>query len=275
MQSFYKRSNGIIKIIIMNLPGDDFLKEKTIVEICVDSLQSAIAAEKGGAHRVELCANLMAGGTTPNLGLIELVRENLSIDVNVMIRPRPGEFCYSNLEIAVMKRDIEIIKKTGVNGIVVGVLKPNGDINKETLEELIEVAKPLPITFHRAFDMVRDPYESLDILIDLGVERVLTSGKENIAIDGIDLIKELVDKSKDNIIIMPGSGINEENVKHLILNTGVREIHLSAKKKVSSNMDYRNNKVNMGINTVLSEYDNYFTCEESVRAINMKLNKII
>lgn len=248
------------------------MKKKINVEICVDSLQSAIAAEKGGADRVELCANLMGGGTTPSLGLIELVRENLSIDVNVMIRPRSGDFCYSNLEIEVMKRDIEIIKKTGVNGIVVGTLKPNGDIDKENLRELIEVANPLPITFHRAFDMAKDPFESLDILIDLGIERVLTSGKENKALDGMHLIRKLVERSKDRVIIMPGSGINEENIKNIISYTGVREIHLSAKKRVESIMEYRNSKINMGISTIVSEYDNYFTCEESVRAISSMLS---
>jgi len=257
---------------VWDVLGDDFLQKKTVVEICVDSLQSAIAAEKGGATRIELCGSLMSGGTTPSLGLIELVKKNLSIDINVMIRTRSGDFCYSTLEFEVMKKDIEIAKTMGVNGVVLGALNPNGTIDMNNMKELIELAIPLTVTFHRAFDMVRDPIKSLKELIDLGVHRILTSGGENRAIDGIDLIKTLVDKSEKDIIIMAGAGINEDNVNHIILNTGVSEIHLSAKKRVESLMEYRNNKINMGINTELSEYDNYFTCEKIVRDIIQKIN---
>lgn len=254
--------------------GGAFLKNKIIAEICVDSLQSALSAEKGGASRIELCDNLMGGGTTPSIGMIELARKYLTIDINVMIRPRSGDFCYSTFEIEVMRRDIEIAKKCGVNGIVIGVLKPSGKIDIKIMKELIQLSRPLTVTFHRAFDMTKDPFESLDILIDLGVERILTSGQESKAIDGINLIKELVKIAENKIIIMPGSGINDENIRDIIESTGVKEVHLSAKKNVESIMEYRNQKVNMGGNLIISEYDNYFTCEKSVRSITQILDSL-
>ncbi|MCQ4924538.1 copper homeostasis protein CutC [Tissierella carlieri] len=250
------------------------MKKKINIEICVDSIQSALAAQNGGASRIELCDNLIGGGTTPSAGMIELARKYLTIDINVMIRPRSGDFCYSPLEIEVMKRDIEIVKKYGVNGIVIGVLKPNGEIDINIMKELIELSRPLTVTFHRAFDMTKDPFKSLDILIDLGVERILTSGKESKAMQGIDLIRELVTRAEDKIIIMPGSGVNEENVRLIIDNTGTEEIHLSAKKRIESIMEYRNDRVDMGGSLIVSEYDNYFTCEESVRNITKILNNI-
>lgn len=271
MKNFY---DIILHFINLGLIGGGFLRRKTIIEICIDSLQSALAAEKGGANRIELCDNLIAGGTTPSLGMIELARKHLTIDINVMIRPRSGDFCYSSLELEVMKRDIEIAKKSGANGIVVGALRPNGEIDINIMKELIELARPLDVTFHRAFDMTKDPFESLDILIDLGLKRILTSGGENKAIDGINLIKKLVDKADDKIIIMPGAGINEGNVREIIAYTGVKEVHLSAKQRVESIMEYRNNKVNMGGNLIISEYDNYFTCEKLVRAVVNRLSNI-
>lgn len=240
---------------------------KILIEICVDSLQSAISAEKGGADRIELCDNLIAGGTTPSAATIELSRKYLNIDINVIIRPRSGDFCYSELEFEVIKRDIEIAKGYGVNGIVTGALKPNGEIDVEMMKEIVQLARPLTVTFHRAFDMTRNPFEALDTLIDIGVDRVLTSGQESKAVCGVELIKQLVQKAQDNIIIMPGAGINEMNAKNIADATGVKEIHMSAKEKVDSAMEYRNDKVAMGGNLVISEYDNYFTSEKAVRTV--------
>ncbi len=254
--------------------GGVSLKEKVIVEICVDSIQSALAAENGGAGRIELCQNLMVGGTTPSIGLIQLAKEYLNIDINIMIRPRSGDFCYSSYEIEVMKRDIQIAKDYNVNGIVTGVLKPNGEIDINIMEELIQLARPLNVTFHRAFDMTNDPFKSLDLLIALGVERVLTSGQENTAVEGKKLIKNLVDKSKDKIIIMPGAGVNEYNIRDIIYDTGIKEIHLSAKKAADSIMEYRNNKINMGSKLMISEYENYYTCEKTVSRITQILNNL-
>lgn len=248
------------------------MRNKIITEICVDSIESALAAERGGANRIELCDNLIGGGTTPSLGMIKLARKHINIDINIMIRPRSGDFCYSPVEFEVMKKDIEYAKKYGMNGIVAGILNPNGEIDIERMKELIELSKPLKVTFHRAFDMTRDPFKSLDILIELGVERILTSGQQNTAIDGVNLIKDLVDRANEKIIIMPGAGINQDNIKDIIQTTGVNEVHLSAKKKVESIMEYRNHNVNMGGNTITPEYNNYFTCENIVKGITQILN---
>ncbi|WP_202906791.1 copper homeostasis protein CutC [Abyssisolibacter fermentans] len=243
------------------------MNNSILLEICVDSIKSAINAEKGGADRIELCDNLIAGGTTPSSATIELARKYLNIDINVIIRPRSGDFCYSDLEFEVMKRDIEFAKNAGINGIVTGVLLPNGNIDIARMKEIIQLARPLSVTFHRAFDMTKDPFESLDTLINLNVQRVLTSGQESKAIDGIYLIKKLVEKAKNKIIIMPGSGINEENVRNIVMKTGVKEIHMSAKKNIDSVMQYRNNNVAMGGSLVISEFNNYFTDEETVRVV--------
>lgn len=244
------------------------MNSKIITEICVDSLESSIAAEKGGAGRLELCQNLIAGGTSPSLGLVELVREYIDIDVNVMVRPRSGDFCYSNFEMKVIKRDIKILKSTGINGIVIGILTPNGEVDMDKMRDVMRLSHPLPVTFHRAFDMVKDPFKALDDLIKLGVERILTSGQKNTAVEAIEIIGQLVKRAKDKIIIMPGSGINKGNVIEIIKNTGVKEIHLSAKKKIPSNMKYRNQEVKMGGNIVVPEFDNYFTHKDIVRDIN-------
>ena len=243
------------------------------MEICVDSVESALAAEKGGANRIELCDNLMGGGTTPSMGMLQETRKHLTIDINFIVRPRSGDFCYSHFEFEVMKRDIEMAKEYGANGIVVGILNANGEIDIDRMKEIIQVSKPLRVTFHRAFDMTRDPFKSLDTLIDLGVERILTSGQENNALAGSDLIKELVRKADGKIVIMPGAGINDTNVEEIVNKTGVWEVHMSAKERVASPMVYRNSRVAMGGNLIIPEYDNYYTSEELVRSIKEKLIK--
>ena len=249
------------------------MKREILIEICVDSIESALAAEKAGAHRIELCDNLMAGGTTPSMGMLQVLRKHLRIDINFIIRPRSGDFCYSDFEFQVMKKDIEMAKAYGADGIVLGILKPNGEIDLERMKQIIEVSEPLKVTFHRAFDMTRDPLKSLDSLINLGIERILTSGQESNALKGIDLIKELVHRAGDRIIIMPGAGINDINVEEMVNKTGVREVHMSAKEKVESIMEYRNSRVAMGGNLIVEEYDNYYTSEETVRRIKEKLKK--
>ena len=247
------------------------MKKEILIEICVDSIESALAAEKGGAHRVELCDNLMAGGTTPSMGMLQVLRKHLIIDINFIVRPRSGDFVYSDFEFQIMKKDIEMAKQYGVNGIVVGILKANGEIDLERMKEIIQISKPLKVTFHRAFDMTRDPLKSLDSLIDLGVERILTSGQESNAFKGMDLIEKLVHRAGDRIIIMPGAGINDMNVEEIVSKTGVREVHMSAKEKVESIMQYRNSRVAMGGNLIVEEYDNYYTSEIIVKNIKEKL----
>jgi copper homeostasis protein len=217
-----------------------------ILEICVDSVEAALAAQEGGADRVELCANLLEGGTTPSAGTIQLARQSIDIDLNVIIRPRGGDFCYSAVEFEVMKLDIELAKKTGANGVVVGILKEDGSVDEERTRELVDLSRPMSVTFHRAFDMARDPYRALETLIELGVDRILTSGQESSALEGLDLITELVARAAGRIIIMPGGGITERNFKKILEQSGAEEVHVLASVDVESPMTYRNKSCFMG-----------------------------
>ena len=199
------------------------------VEICANSYESAINAEKAGADRIELCTELAVGGITPSYGLIKKVIEDISILVNVLIRPRSGDFSYSDAEFDIMKRDIMFCKEQGCNGIVSGVLKIDNTIDLLRTKELIEFSKPLSFTFHRAFDWVENPQKAIEKLVDLGVQRVLTSGQEISAVSGLELLKILHQQCEDRLIILPGGGVNEENVVQF-KNTGFKEIHFSATK---------------------------------------------
>ena len=222
------------------------MSKKVLVEVCVDSVESAIAAQNGGADRIELCDNLMEGGTTPSFGAIEQARKNLEIGLHVIIRPRGGDFLYSDLEFEICKRDIEICKQIGVDGVVIGILTADGEIDAERTKELIELARPLSITFHRAFDVTKNARKSLETLISLGIDRVLTSGQEPTAFEGIDTITELVRQAEDRIIILGCGSLNRRNVKRFVEKTNVKEIHLTGFAKVESRMAYRNERVYMG-----------------------------
>ena len=205
-----------------------------IIEICLDSPEHALDAQKNGADRVELCANLPEGGTTPSAGCIAATRAVVSIDLFVLIRPRSGHFYYSDNEVEQMKYDIRLCKKIGVDGVVIGLLKKDGSVDKENVELLIKEARPMSVTFHRAFDRCIDPLKALSILSDLGVNRILTSGQCKKAVEGKILLKALVEKAKDTIIIMPGSGINDYNIRSLAKFTSATEFHFSANKKIRS-----------------------------------------
>ena len=167
------------------------------VEVCLEDIESAIAAQLGGANRVELCDNLTVGGTTPSIGLIKLVRQQIEIDLQVIVRPRGGDFCYTNLEFGVMKSDVEAIKSAGANGIVIGILKPDATIDIQRTQELVRLAEPLPVTFHRAFDHTPDPLLSLEILADNGISRILSSGQATSALKGVRLLKQLKKNARD------------------------------------------------------------------------------
>jgi copper homeostasis protein len=199
------------------------------LEICTNSYQSAMNAEKAGADRIELCSELSVGGITPSYGLLKKVSEEITIPVNVLIRPRSGNFQYSEEEFSVMKENIKLCKELGFNGIVSGVLNIDNSIDIERTKKLIELSKPLSFTFHRAFDCVSNPKKSLKILIELKVDRILTSGSQEKAAQGIELLKELKQLAKDRIIILPGSGINKKNAV-LFKEAGFKEIHTSASK---------------------------------------------
>jgi copper homeostasis protein len=197
------------------------------LEICANSYQSALNSEQAGAHRIELCSELNSGGITPSYGLIEKVISELSIETFVLIRPRSGNFVYSEAEFDIMKQDIIKCKSLGVNGIVSGVLMKDNTIDLERTKELISLAYPLPFTFHRAFDLISNPIEGIQQLIDLKVNRVLTSGQKNKALEGLTLLKDLKKKFSNQIIILPGSGINSKNVADF-KKAGFIEAHASA-----------------------------------------------
>lgn len=216
------------------------------VEICVNSVESAVAAQKGGADRVELCDNLLEGGTTPSAGSIEIARKLLNIKLHIIIRPRGGDFLYSDTEFEIMKRDIETAKSLGADGLVFGILDENGNIDKDMTKELIELSRPLTVTFHRAFDVCRDAFQALEDLISLGVDYVLTSGQEATAIEGADLIAELVRCAGNRIKIMGCGNLNERNIAKFVEKTKVKEVHFTGFGEVQSQMKHRNNQVFMG-----------------------------
>ncbi|WP_367770345.1 copper homeostasis protein CutC [Flavobacterium sp. WC2421] len=198
-----------------------------LLEICTSSHQSAINAQNGGAHRIELCSELAVGGITPSYGLLKNVLEKVTIPVHVLIRPRSGNFNYSEDEFNCMKADIKICKELGCKGIVSGVLHANNTIDNKRTQELIELSKPLEFTFHRAFDQVENSHKALQALIDIGVTRVLTSGGNNTAEKGIEYLKSLNEIANDKLIILPAGGINIENAR-LFKTAGFKEIHCSA-----------------------------------------------
>lgn len=197
------------------------------LEIVATSVQSAINSQKAGAHRIELCSELVVGGITPSYGLIRQVLEKISIPVFVLIRPRGGNFIYSEDEFETIKKDIELCRELSITGIVSGVLNEDNTVDLIRTKELIELSKPLLFTFHRAFDLVPDPFQSLEELIETGVERILTSGQNDSAEKGLNVLIELKEKAKDRIIILPGGGVTEENI-HIFKEKGFPEIHASA-----------------------------------------------
>jgi copper homeostasis protein len=202
------------------------MNDNLILEVCVDSVESAIAAQDGGAQRIELCDNMLEGGTTPSIGTITLARRHCEIPIHVMIRPRGGDFRYTEPEFEVMKVDIEQAKKIGVDGVVFGMLMPDGAIDLDRCAELVALARPMRVTFHRAFDVARNPHQSLEDLIRLGVDRLLTSGQEKSALEGLNFITELVKQANDRIIIMPGADITQQNIKQIVRQSGVTEAHV-------------------------------------------------
>jgi copper homeostasis protein len=216
------------------------------LEICVDSLESAIVAQTAGADRVELCNNLIEGGTTPGYGTIISVRNNLTIGLNVIIRPRGSDFLYTDPEFDIMRRDIEACGEAGADGIVIGILRNDGNIDIEWTSRLIEFARPMEVTFHRAFDMCLDPVTGLEDILLTGAERVLTSGQMNSAFEGADIIRNLVKQADNRIIIMVGGGINESNIASIAKTTGASEFHLTGRKVIDSEMIYRKSGISIG-----------------------------
>lgn len=210
------------------------------LEVCAGSTQSAIEGQKGGAIRVELCDNLSEGGTTPSLSQIEKTRQSIDIQLNVLIRPREGDFLYSDLEFDIMKRDIHFCGKAKCDGVVFGILNSDGSVDIERNQELVKIARGygMSITFHRAFDRCADIFKSLEDVISLGCDRILTSGGRRTAIEGQEIIHRLIEISIDRIIIMPGGGITEDNISELIKATGLKEFHGSFRSRSKGYMKY-------------------------------------
>ena len=233
----------------------------------MDSVESAVNAEKGGAVRVELCCDLVEGGITPSLGMLRMVKRAVAIPVFVMIRPRGGDFLYSESEFDVMKEDLKVLKENGADGIVFGVLTAVGDIDADRSRELICLARPLPVTFHRAYDMVRDPVQSLEVLVEMGVDRVLTSGQDSTALEGLPLLKRLVELAQGRIGVVPGGGITERNLKRILQDSGAIEFHCSARRPRSSSMEYCHARVSMGAKFGPPEFSIQVANEERVRKL--------
>jgi copper homeostasis protein len=221
------------------------MSHKILLEACVDSVEAAVAAQAGGADRVELCADLLEGGCTPSAGTIQLARKLLHIRMHVIIRPRGGDFCYSDAEFEAMKLDVEFCKRAGADGVVIGILNADGTVDVERTRALIQLARPLSVTFHRAFDVSRDPFEALETLIGLGIDRILTTGQEASPLEGLDQIAELVRRAGDRVIIMPG-GATERTVGRIVAGCGASEVHACLPVTVEGRMIHRNPRVFMG-----------------------------
>lgn len=254
---------------------------KPIIEICANSATSCLEAAKGGAYRVELCAGIPEGGTTPSIGetlaALKATRD-YGLKVNVIIRPRGGDFLYSELEIEAMRGDIQALVSLGVDGVVLGCLTSEGMVDKKLCRELMEVAKmvnpQISFTFHRAFDVTDNAEEALETIISLGFDRILTSGQEINVVEGVEMLAKLVELAGDRIIIMPGCGVNEANIEELAQRTKATEFHLSARDRVESEMVYRNDRVSMGGTVTIEEFSNEVTSEERVAAIYQALERV-
>lgn len=241
------------------------------LEVCVDSLESAMAAVNGGATRLELCANLVIGGTTPSVFLLREIRKRSDIPINAIIRPRFGDFCYSPAELNIMVGEIECFRHERANGVVIGALTPDGGLDEQAMRAMIGAAGGLSVTLHRAFDMCRDPFAALRAAKALGVATVLTSGGRNTALDGAPLLKELGDLGL--VDIMAGGGVNAEVITKLRPLTGLTSYHMSGKAVVDSPMRHRNPHVSMGLPS-LSEYQLWRTDEQRVRAARSALDAL-
>ena len=241
-----------------------------ICEICVDSVAGVRAARHAGARRVELCADLLEGGITPSLGVIRQARKVSGIDLNVMIRPRGGDFLFNDDEFAAMRADIETVKAEGADGVVIGLLTAAGEIDAARTRELVALARPLSVTFHRAFDVTAEPFRAIETLIELGVDRVLTSGQEPTVLEGLPLIVELMKRAGDRIVIMPGGGITARNVERIVAAAQPREIHFAALESVEGGMQFRRPHVFMGGELRPPEYDRLESSAATIGAIVAK-----
>lgn len=235
-------------------------------EVCANSVESCLAAQAGGAHRVELCAGIPEGGTTPPYGDIATARELLTrTRLHIIIRPRGGDFLYSDLEQRIMLKDIENARRLGADGVVFGCLTADGEVDKALTGRLMAAAQGLSVTFHRAFDVCRDPHRALEDIIALGCHRILTSGQQPTAEQGIGLLAELQRQAAGRITLLAGCGVNEGNIARIARETGIREFHFSARETLESGMTWHNDAVSMGGTIHIDEYTRPVTTERRVR----------
>lgn len=234
-------------------------------EVCANSVESCLAAQSGGASRVELCAGIPEGGTTPSYGDIIVAREVLTkTKLHVIIRPRGGDFLYSPIEQRIMLKDIDNARQLEADGVVFGCLTAEGDVDIPLMKQLMEVAQGMSVTFHRAFDICRNPQKALEDIINLGCDRILTSGQMPTAEQGIPLLKELQQQAAGRITLLAGCGVNENNIAHIARETGIHEFHFSARENIKSGMVYHNKAVSMGGTVQIDEYTRSVTTAERV-----------
>jgi copper homeostasis protein len=238
-----------------------------LVEACVDTVASVAGALAGGAGRLELCDNLVEGGTTPSPGMLAVARERSPVPIHTMIRPRGGDFLYAGDEVAVMLADIAAAERLRADGVVIGALTADGRVDRELVARLIDAARPMTVVFHRAFDLTRDPVEALETLIDLEVDRVLSSGQAPTAEEGIPVLKEMVRRAEGRIVILAGGGITEANAARIVRETGVREIHLRGSKAEPSPVQFRRENVKFGKSYEPDEYRRVETDPVRIRAV--------
>ena len=245
-----------------------------LFEVCTNSVESCIAAQEGGANRVELCAGIPEGGTTPSYGEIAMAREVLTTTrLHVIIRPRGGDFLYSPIEIKTMLKDIEMARRLGADGVVFGCLTANGEIDLPAMQELMKASQGLSVTFHRAFDVCCNPEKALEQIIELGCNRILTSGQQPTAEIGIPLLKELQQQASGRIILLAGCGVNEKNIARIASETGIQEFHFSARESIKSDMKYKNESVSMGGTVHIDEYERNVTTAQRVTDTIQAINK--
>lgn len=248
------------------------MNKSFLLECATDSVESALAAAKGGADRLELCANLIIGGTTPTLALFDEVRSHSDIPLYILIRPRFGDFLYSDYEANVICREIEMFQKAGAEGVVIGSLNKDGSLNMEHMKRFMDCAKDMSVTLHRAFDMSADPFVTLERARELGVSTILTSGQAPSSLEGIDLYEKLIKKAGNEISILAGGGIKASTIKTLLEKTSLTSFHMSGKIVIESGMEFRNSAVSMGLPGI-SEYNIWLTDENNVREARRVLDE--
>jgi copper homeostasis protein len=247
--------------------------KKFTLEVCADSVESVLAAQEGGADRIELCQNIVIGGTSPSESLFLEVKKNSDIRIHVLLRPRFGDFYYTEHEFQILKSEVKRFRELGADGVVIGMLKPDGTLDVEHLKELVDEAGEMSVTLHRAFDVCRNPMEALEQAISLGFDTILTSGQEDSCEKGTALLKTLEEKSAGRIQIMAGAGISADVIQPIYEQTGITTYHMTGKTLLESEMKYRKDNVKMGL-PFLSEFEIYRTDKEKIRQARNVISRL-